>query len=611
MRFPLRVNRLAVATLVVSGLAWLCQTPSPAAAAVTAAQALAAAQHGAQWIASQQESNGDLGSFGGDWSMTALAAAGVNAADVRTSLLDPSAQDFYLSAWTSEGPGGAATDDERAILSGYAGGLQTSRLDARTNLLADLATQFDGHQLGGQGATNADVFGLLALDVNGAPNEVMDELAHNLREQQDADGGWNFAAGAASSDVDMTGAAIAALCATGATPEDPALAKALAYLHAAQDPASGGFVSASLGLNTDTTGWVTSGLRRCAIDPDSWVTAQGKTPLNFLISQQNPDGSFQWQAGDGNEDLYATQDAVRPLAGAAFSAPAPARAESGQPAVRAAPSVSPGTPVPMTLVIDSASHITGGSSIRMCKVTAPQGATVAQMLQDANEASSPSYCVSDLAFNGQRIERLNGVSSNPGVSTWEVRREGGAPETDTDATLGLGALVQVRLLAGGETFTTPPPPPAATDPAASPAAGTSAPAQSSTPASDPGLGAGAVIAAAARLRVRLAALSHVRHGRLRIELACPRGTGAQGCRGLVRVRLALRSRLHGKVRRYVVGQQEAHLAAGSSGIVTVALDRSAQRALRRRENRLAWVVAAMRDPRSGAVTSTAATTVLR
>jgi hypothetical protein len=598
MRYPFRADRLAVATLAFLGLASFSQAASPAAAAVT--EALAAAQHGAQWIASQQESDGDLGSFGGDWSMTALASAGVNAADVRTSLLDPSAQDFYLSSWISKGPGGAATDDERAILAGYAGGLQTSRLDAQTNLLADLATRFDGHQLGGQGATNADAFGLLALDVSSAPTEVMSTLAQSLREQQDADGGWNFAAGAATSDVDMTGAAIAALCAAGATPQDPALVRAFAYLHASQDPTTGGFVSSSLGLNTDTTGWVTSGLRRCEVDPRSWITPQGKTPLDFLLAQQNPDGSFQWQAGDGNEDLYATQDAVRPLAGAAFTAPAPPRMESNEPAVRPAPPVATGTPVPMTLVIDSGGHVTGGSSIRMCKVTAALGATVAQVLQDANDASSPSYCVSDLSLDGGRIARLNGVAGEPGRATWEVRREGGPAEASTDGALGLGALVQARLVSTGET-------PVHRPEASVAASAPTAPIVVTSPATHPATGD----SAPARLRARVGALTSVRHGRVTIELSCPRGTGAEGCRGLVRIRMELRARRGGPVRSHIMGEHEVHLATGASGTVRIALSRAARQALRRRDDRVAWIVSAMRDPHSSVVTSAAASTVLR
>ena len=73
MRFPLTANRLAVAALASFLLTSFGLAPSPAAAA-TESQALAAAQRGAQWIASQQESDGSLGGFGGDWSMTALAS---------------------------------------------------------------------------------------------------------------------------------------------------------------------------------------------------------------------------------------------------------------------------------------------------------------------------------------------------------------------------------------------------------------------------------------------------------------------------------------------------------------------------------------------------------
>lgn len=596
---------LAVAAFLTA--AAVLVSAATGAHAVTIAQAHTAAQRGAQWIATQQEEDGDLGSFGGDWSMTALAATGVNAADLRVSPLDPSAQDFYLSSWTSEGPGGAATDDERAILTGYAGGLQTTRLDARTNLVADLAAQFDGHQLGGEGATNADVFGLLALDVSGAPAAVIDTLAGTLREQQDADGGWNFAAGAGSSDVDMTGAAIAALCAAGATPQDPALARALEYLHAAQDPASGGFVSATLGLNTDTTGWVTSGLIRCGIDPQTWVTNQGKTPLDFLVAQQNPDGSFQWRAGDENEDLYATQDAVRPLAGAAFTAPAPARADTEEPAVRPTPTVAAGTPVPMTLVIDSGTRVSGGSSVRMCKFTAPDGATVAQALHDADLASEPAYCVSDLGLSGDRVTRLDGIPAEPGSTAWQVRREGGSAEAGAEGQLGLGALLELRLVESGSSGTGAP---AASEAAGHrEAPGTTAPAAFNlAPLSTP---TEHRTSAPARLRVRARTLSYVRRGLLRVDLRCPSSTGVEGCRGLLRVRMTLRRRHAGSPAPRVVATQEVYLRAGTERAVTIALDAAARRGLRERENRLAWIVAAMRDPSSGAVTSAAASTVLR
>lgn len=464
MKHPLRVNGLAAAALVMLGLASLGQAavPAPAAAAVTAAEETAAAKHGAEWMTLLQEPSGELASFGGDWSMIGLASVGINAADVRVSPTEPSAQDFYLSLWTGEPPAlFSATDFERAILTGYAGGLEPSRLDAQTNLVADLAAQFNGHELGEKGATNADVFGVLALSAVGVPRDVIDTLVQTVREQQDTDGGWNFAAGTKKSEADLTGAALAALCTAGVSSTDPTIVKAESYLHTVQDTATGGFVNPT--VNTDSTAWVVSGLDACKSDPQAaaWTTTATKTPIDFLIAQQNQDGSFQRKAHDEEEDFYATQDAVRALNGTGFIAPPPSRAQVGQSAVRPAPTVAAGTPVPMTLVIDSAGHVTGGSSIRMCKVTAPVGATVAQMLTDALADSSPAYCLSDLALQSGRIARINGVSAEPGKSIWQVRREGGAAEDEVSGTLGLGALVQVQLVASAETPPAPSEPPGA------------------------------------------------------------------------------------------------------------------------------------------------------
>jgi hypothetical protein len=114
-----------------------------------------------------------------------------------------------------------------------------------------------------------------------------------------------------------------------------------------------------------------------------------------------------------------------------------------------------------------------------------------------------------------------------------------------------------------------------------------------------------------RLGLRLGALSHVRHGVLNINISCPRGTGAEGCQSFIRVRVALRTGRGGPIRPQLVGEREVHLAAGSSTVVRIALSRSIRQALRARPDRLAWVLAAMRDPRSGALTTASASTVLR
>jgi hypothetical protein len=594
MKHPLRARALATAAFLLFGLASFGQAAPPAAAAVTEAEEMAAARHGAEWMTLLQEPSGELASFGGDWSMISLASVGINAADVRLLPTEPSAQDFYLSLWTGEPLAlFSATDFERAILAGYSGGLEPSRLDAQTNLVADLAAQFNGHELGEKGATNADVFGVLALSAVGAPSDVIDTLAQTVREQQDTDGGWNFAAGTKKSEADLTGAALAALCTAGVPNTDPAIVKAESYLRTVQDTATGGFINPT--VNTDSTAWVVSGLDACKIDPQAaeWTTTAAKTPIDFLIAQQNEDGSFQFHAHDEEEDFYSTQDAVRALSGTGFIAPPPSRKEPGQPAVRPAPTVAAGTPVPMTLVIDSAGHVTGGSSIRMCKVIAPVGATVAQVLTAASEASLPSYCLSDISLHGGRITRVNGVSAEPGKTAWEISREGGAGELEANGTVGLGALVGVQLVPNGETPETPAPSPSSPTTSTTPTI-TMTTETKHTPTPP-------------RLQVRVGALTRVRHGHLTVGLTCLPKPGSTGCSGVVRVRVALRARRGGPVRQRVVGEGEVHVAAGASGTVTIDLSDSVLKALRTRDDRLAWIVAAIRDPS----TSASASTVLR
>ena len=199
-----------------------------------------------QWFETTQAESGALGS---DWGMTALAAAGTNAADVRAGLADPSAQDFYLGEWQAEGPGGAGTDAERGILAGVAGGIQTSRLGVsgeveKSNLVARVAELFDGTQIGEEGLLNDDIFGVLALHEAGAPQSLLRQEVDYLRTKQLPDGGWSWnSSPTAVADTDMTGSVVAAFCAAGVSTADPDLQKALTLLHSLQDPETGGFIA--------------------------------------------------------------------------------------------------------------------------------------------------------------------------------------------------------------------------------------------------------------------------------------------------------------------------------------------------------------------------------
>ena len=548
-RLPLR----ALCALALALAAWAVNADN-GSAHVTPAQAEHAAERGATWFEANQQASGDLGS---DWAMTALAAVGLNAADVSASLADPSAQDYYLGEWQASGPGGAATDAERGILAGVAGGIQTSRLAAVTdaekgNLVARVAELFDGTQIGEPGLLNDDIFGVLALDQAGAPLPLLRQIVDYLRTRQLADGGWSWnASPGATADIDMTGSAVAAFCAAGVGADDPDLQQALALLHASQDPATGGFVAPApfgIGVNTDTTAWVLSGLVQCGIDPQgpAWTTAQGKTAFDYLLSMQKPDGHFAW-TDEYDGGAFETYSSVRPLMGVAFSSPAPARLDGSSPAVRPVATVADGTTVPITLVID---HGPAADDVRICRVDVAAGSSLGQVLGNAETASTPPGCVAGFAAQsdggGTTVGALNGVAAN-GQYGWRAGVDGAPPEASLAEPIGFGDLVFLQY---GATVASPGPPPRA---------------------SVPPLGK-AKRHGARRARVALRRGVGWEDG-VAVGLRCPRGLGAVGCRGTVAVQFRDRGDL------VLGGSAGFQLASGASGTVAVPASAALSQAL--------------------------------
>jgi hypothetical protein len=228
----------------------------------------------------------------------------------------------------------------------------------------------------------------------------------------------------------------------GRAPSDSVVAGAVAYLKSRQSATTGAVTHPVYGTNTDTTAWAVSGLNACGIDPYSaaWTTTQGKTPIDFLLAQQNADGSVQYRAGDRTKNLYSTQSASRALAGEAFSAPTPPR--SSGPLLRPAPSVAAGTVVPLTLVIDPGA----GRPVKLCEVQSPVGATVADLLSRAIASSRPAGCVTAWTRGSgpDRVVSVNGIGEGGGL-VWRIQRDGGSPEQAPTRVLALGQLVSLSL----------------------------------------------------------------------------------------------------------------------------------------------------------------------
>lgn len=436
----MRLNtcRLAPLALVIGGLL----VPATASATSTPTQIQASVTKGVTYVKSLQESDGG---FGTDWALGALAAAGTPAVSVIPSGGSTNARTYEreLLGNTATWPGESepsVTTFESAALNAYAAGIDPARVSKTQNLIAQVVSHYQPTSPGYYGSPSAfsgTVFGLLALaetkTTKGAerlPAALLEKSIAVLRSNQHNDGGWTYekAEGnptklAAAAEPDETGAAIAALCSAGVPTTDPSIVKALGYLKSDLVAATGAF-EAPFGANTDSNAWAVQGLNACGINPQGseFTSSDGKTPIDFLISQQLASGGFVYEAGEAEANEYSSQDAVRALAGAGFTARPPKPKGASQWVAES--DFQSGVDSPLALIINN-----GTSALDVCSVTlSPSGAetTLAAALQAAESSATPSGCVTSFApaSGSKAITQING-SPSPAAASWKISIDGG------------------------------------------------------------------------------------------------------------------------------------------------------------------------------------------
>lgn len=444
-------------------------TTLPAAATATPAQIATSKTNGVAYLKSLQAADGSYAGSGlsNEWAFSAFAAAGTAAVDVTPGGdTTKNARTVYrtllsTSAWPSTSP--VVTDYERATLNAYAAGIDPARVSASRNLVADIYSYWQTAETGYFGPSanfNGTVFAALAL--NGAkttagqirvPQALRDAIVTRLRANQHNDGGWNYSKAegnatqlAAASDIDMTGAAMAALCVSGVPSTDTDIVQAKAFLKSKLVAASGAF-NALFGVNTDSNGWAVSGLNACGINPQTgdFLTAQGKTPVDFLIAQQfNPGGGFKYLPSDTSPSAYASIDGLRAVAGGGFTATPPTPVTSGAPQWVGQTTLTSGTATKLALTVDD-----GAGNLQVCSVTlTPTGTTttLGAVLDAATGAATPAGCVTGVTPSSGTgtITALNG-KANSGTNTWKVSVDGGAFAGATrQQVINVGDTIAVR-----------------------------------------------------------------------------------------------------------------------------------------------------------------------
>ncbi|MFF9718694.1 hypothetical protein ACF1DW_24370 [Streptomyces sp. NPDC014603] len=444
-------------------------TVLPAAATATPAQIATSKTNGVAYLKSLQTADGSYAGSGlsNEWAFSALAAAGTAAVDVTPGGdTSKNARTVYrnllaTSGWPSSSP--VVTDYERATLNAYAAGIDPARVSASRNLIADIYRYWQTAEPGYFGPSanfNGTVFAALAL--NGAktqsgqvrvPQKLREALINRIRANQHNDGGWNYGKAegnatelAKTSDIDMTGAAMAALCVSGVPNTDTDIVQAKAFLKSKLVANSGAF-NAMFGVNTNSNGWAVSGLNACGINPQTgdFLTSMGKTPLDFLIAQQfNPGGGFKYLPSDTGPSAYASVDGLRAVAGGGFTSAPPVPATTGAPQWVGQGTFTSGTAAKLALTVDD-----GAGNLKVCSVSLTPTAsttTLGAVLDAAVASATPSGCVTSVtpASGTGTITSING-KANSGSDVWKVSIDGSSFTTATrGTTVGVGDTIAVR-----------------------------------------------------------------------------------------------------------------------------------------------------------------------
>jgi energy-coupling factor transport system substrate-specific component len=319
---PLATGKAATAgaaTLVVALLiAWATLVPARPADAAGGGPSAAVS-----WLRGVQNDDGGFG-FGPDvdssavmtgWAVLGLEAAGVNPRDLDHGDATPIS---YLSGTIGEVQ--TTGDLERTILAIRAAGLDPRHFAGRDLVSRLLARQGSDGSFSGQ--VNQAAFGVLALRAAGASGPI-GRTAGWLRDHQNSDGGWGFAAGS-TSDADTTGAVLQALGASGSR---AGIGAGVSYLRSVQQP-GGGFPLNGGAVNAQSTAYAVQGLIAAGVSPSS-VRKGGSSGLDYLASVQARDGHYRYSSATDQTPVWVTGQSLMAVSGKALPLPPVVRTASG------------------------------------------------------------------------------------------------------------------------------------------------------------------------------------------------------------------------------------------------------------------------------------------
>ena len=270
-------------------------------------------------LAKQDPATGGFGSLGSTLDfLLAAGASGTPVSDLKALGGEQSLKDYILLE------GAAYADSDAGTAGKLAMGLAAAEVckPANTKLPQDYYDPATGAY------SDKSLFQAFAmLGVLSSGETVPPEAITYLNSQSLPSGGWAWFPGEAE-DSNTTAIAIQALIASGEPVTSPVIINALTYLLSFQN-ADGGFSYSQeyLGVSDgNSTAYAIQAIFAAGQSPVSEVwTKDGYNPIFYLLDLQQDDGSFEWQAGSGSNDLTTMQAVVAllgrpyPLSSAGFS----------------------------------------------------------------------------------------------------------------------------------------------------------------------------------------------------------------------------------------------------------------------------------------------------
>ncbi|MCB9802472.1 DUF4430 domain-containing protein [Candidatus Nomurabacteria bacterium] len=310
------------------------------------------------------------------WITQSLAAANLDNLDL--SYLDASTQDLLTASKYLLTLAAVESDDWEQI-----------------NYLVNIVNNnFNNGQLGSPDLLNDDFWGILALSAVGSDQNI-EAIKNFILSHQNADGGWSWGIGQ-TSDTNDTAAAIMSLAEAGLDQNSSAINNAINYLHSAQQSDGGFAYDLSSQSDGASTAWVIAALNKLNINSDTWLVAEN-TPLSFLASLEQADGSFLWLPEDTQSSNLVTAYALLAQLGSSY---------------------------PVHKIAPAEEINDGGVSLRIegpeqsiCLAENLNGATVLEVLIQGAELCDFSYQVTETEY-GPYVSSIAGIEAQ-GLSGWQ------------------------------------------------------------------------------------------------------------------------------------------------------------------------------------------------